>query len=354
MTFPPHPASGLAENLARRAEAVCRHYLANGRKQGRYWLAGNVSGAPGHSLYVRLAGPGSGKGAAGKWTDAATGEHGDLLDLVRLARGLSSLREAMDEARAFLRLPAPEPAFAASSRHSQASGPTTPESARRMFEKSLPVAGTLAEDYLRHRGIACPAGDLPALRFHPRCTYREDGAPARTFPALVAAVTGAGGEMTGVHRTWLHPEIAGAKAPVETPRRAMGDIFGNGVRFGQPPGVAVRQMVAGEGIETVLSLRPALPGMPMVAATSANHLAVLRLPPQLRRLLIAVDADEAGHRAMARLRQRAEATGIEVLALLPCHGDFNEDLQRLGPAVLARNILDQIGIGEVARAPTAA
>ena len=126
------------------------------------------------------------------------------------------------------------------------------------------------------------------------------------------------------------------------------------VRFGQPPGIAVRQMVAGEGIETVLSLRPALPGMPMVAATSANHLAVLRLPPQLRRLYFAVDADEAGHRAMARLRQRAGAAGIEVLALLPCHGDFNEDLQKLGPALLARNIRGQIGIGEAARSPAAA
>ena len=354
MTFPPHPASELAKNLARQAEAFCRHYLANGRKQGRHWLVGNTRGVPGHSLYVRLAGPDCGKGAAGKWTDAATGEHGDLLDLVRLVRGLSSLRDAMDEARAFLRLPAPKPSFAASSRYPGGTGLTTPESARRLFEKSLPVAGTLAELYLRHRGIACPAGDLPALRFHPRCTYREDGAPARTFPALVAAVTGADGEITGVHRTWLDPEIACAKAPVETPRRAMGDIFGNGVRFGHRAGVAVRQMVAGEGIETVLSLRPALPGIPMVAATSANHLAVLRLPPLLRRLYIAVDADDAGHRAMARLRQRAGAAGIEVLALLPCHGDFNEDLQRLGPAVLARNVLDQIGIGDAARSQAAA
>ena len=33
-------------------------------------------------MFVRLTGP-AGKGAAGKWTDAATGEHGDLLDLIR-------------------------------------------------------------------------------------------------------------------------------------------------------------------------------------------------------------------------------------------------------------------------------
>ena len=61
---------------------MCRHYLPNGRREGRHWLVGDVENAPGRSLFVRLAGPEFGKGAAGKWTDAATGEHGDLLDLI--------------------------------------------------------------------------------------------------------------------------------------------------------------------------------------------------------------------------------------------------------------------------------
>jgi len=66
--------------LARDAEAVCHYYLSNGRRSGRYWIAGDVQNTPGRSLYVRLSGPDYGPGAAGKWTDAATGEHGDLLD----------------------------------------------------------------------------------------------------------------------------------------------------------------------------------------------------------------------------------------------------------------------------------
>ncbi|GEM_PF-6851986 len=72
-----HDASDLARRLARNAEGVCRHYLPNGRRQGRYWLVGDVEGTPGRSLFVRLVGPEAGKGATGKWTDAATGEHGD-------------------------------------------------------------------------------------------------------------------------------------------------------------------------------------------------------------------------------------------------------------------------------------
>jgi hypothetical protein len=62
-------AAELAPRLARSAEAVCRYYLSNGHREGRYWIVGDVANTPGRSLYVRLYGPLSGKGAAGKWTD---------------------------------------------------------------------------------------------------------------------------------------------------------------------------------------------------------------------------------------------------------------------------------------------
>src|SRR3954462_1152881 len=63
------PAADLAGRLAENAEAVCRAYLSNGRRQGRYWIVGGVMNSRGGSLFVRLHGPTSGKGAAGKWTD---------------------------------------------------------------------------------------------------------------------------------------------------------------------------------------------------------------------------------------------------------------------------------------------
>jgi hypothetical protein len=87
------PAAELADRLARNAEAVCRHYLSNGRREGRYWLVGDINNNPGRSLYVRLRGIETGSGAAGKWTDAATGDHGDLLDLIAACRNLQSLRD---------------------------------------------------------------------------------------------------------------------------------------------------------------------------------------------------------------------------------------------------------------------
>ena len=62
-------ASDLARRMARQAEAVCRHYLPSGRREGRYWLVGDARNTPGRSMFVRLKGAESGKGAAGKWTE---------------------------------------------------------------------------------------------------------------------------------------------------------------------------------------------------------------------------------------------------------------------------------------------
>ena len=179
------PAADLAERLARDAEAVCRHYLPSGRRAGRYWLVGDVAGNPGRSLYVRLEGPaaGTGTGSAGKWTDAHTGEHGDLLDLIAANRRLTCLRETLDEARDFLRLPRPE---VKPERQPVPVGSLA--AARRLWATAKPLSGTIAETYLRQRGITAPLIDEP-LRFHPRCYYREDdGTTLQTWPALLAAV----------------------------------------------------------------------------------------------------------------------------------------------------------------------
>jgi Toprim domain len=322
-------ASELARRLAREAEAVCRHYLSNGRRQGRYWMVGDVRNTPGRSMFVRLKGPESGPGAAGRWQDAATAEYGDLLDVIRESCGLIEFRDVADEARRFLSLPRADPPRR--SKIDRAPVPAgSPEAAQRLWAMAQPIRRTLVQTYLRNRSITA-VRDVGALRFHPRCYYLpDDGSPTETWPAMIACVTDLGGCITGAHRTWLDPEGFDSrrlgKAPVDRPRRAMGELLGNAVRFGTAEDV----LAAGEGIETMLSLRLALPTMPMAAALSANHLAALLLPLTLRRLYIARDTDAAGDMALAVLTERAEAAGIEALALSPRLEDFNEDLCAFG------------------------
>jgi hypothetical protein len=338
-------ASDLAHRLAREAEAVCRRYLSNGRRNGNYWLVGDVRNTPGRSMFVRLKGGESGKGAAGKWTDGATGDHGDLLDVIRESCGLAEFRDVAGEARRFLSLPRSEPE--SEQRYSRAPAPSgSTETARRLFAMSRPIAGTLAETYLRKRGIANLRG-ATSLRFHPCCYYRPgDDAPTENWPAMIAAVTDLGGAITGAHRTWLDPS-GEDKAPIESPRRAMGDLLGNAVRFGGAEDV----MAAGEGIETVLSLRCVLPVMPMVAALSAAHLSAILFPSRLRRLYIISDNDAAGERAAASLIARAQAAGIEAIVLSPTLEDFNEDLRWLGVDELRAAIVPQLAWEDVARFP---
>jgi hypothetical protein len=334
-------ASELAHRLAREAEAVCRHYLFNGRREGRYWLVGDAHNTPGRSMFVRLKE--SPKGSAGKWTDAATGEHGDLLDIIRESCGLLDFHDVADEARRFLSLPRSdlEPAPKTARLPAQTG---SPEAARRLFAMSQPIVRTLVETYLRNRGITALHED-GALRFHPRCYYRPDeDAPTETWPAMIARVTDLDGRMTGAHRTWLDPSGRG-KAPIDTPRRAMGDLLGNAVRFG----VANDVLAAGEGIETMLSLRCVLPTLPMAAALSANHLAAMLLPPTLHRLYIARDDDAAGDAAVTALTERAEAAGIETIAWSPRLGDFNEDLRTFGIDELRAALRTQLAPQDVIR-----
>ena len=338
-----HDASELAQRLGRQAEAVCRHYLSAGYREGCYWLVGDVRNTPGRSMFVRQKGADSGRGAAGKWTDAATGEHGDLLDVIRESCGLIDFKDVADEARTFLSLPHPEPD--PDHQRRPASAPAgSPEAARRLFAMSQPITRTVVESYLRKRGITALHG-TGSLRFHPRCYYRPDEhSPTETWPAMIASVTDLDGRITGVHRTWLSPEGSG-KAPIETPRRAMGDLLGHAVRFG----TAHDCVAAGEGIETILSLRVALPDLPMTAALSAAHLSAILFPATLRRLYIARDDDPAGDGARDSLVERAQTAGIEAIVLSPTLGDFNEDLRTLGIGALRAAIRQQLAPEDVAR-----
>ncbi|ADZ68744.1 DUF7146 domain-containing protein [Polymorphum gilvum] len=336
-------ASELSIRLGRQAEVVCRHYLSSGKRDGRYWRVGDVQNSPGGSMYVRLSGPETGKGAAGRWTDAATGEHGDLLDVIRETLGLVDFGDVAKEARRFLALPHPAPKKTPTGRTSGiAIG--SPEASRRLFGMSQPIGGTLAEVYLNGRAIA-PVIGLTALRYHPMCYYRPDEhSPTEIWPAMVASITDLDGRQTGAHRTWLAPDGSG-KAPIDTPRRAMGDLLGHGVRFG----VAGEVLAAGEGIETVLSPRMVLPRMPMLAATSAAHLAAILFPATLRRLYVLRDLDPAGDAARDGLVARASSVGIEVVSVSPKREDFNEDLRLGGVDALRAALTEQLRPEDVSR-----
>ncbi len=334
----PLNAAEIAQELAHQALTVCQYYLPAGRREGRYWQVGNITGEPGRSLYVRLDEGGHGK--AGNWVDAATGEHGDLLDLIRCNMGYSTLGEAMIEARRYLRFP--------QSSTSQGYRPCGGKSdnraklrfAKRLFAASMPLPGSLAGRYLQSRSIT-RIQHLPSVRYHPRCPYRASRADRKTtgshYPAIICSVTDKHGTISGIHRTWLKACGTG-KADVAAPRKSLGLVSGHGIRIGQCQGV----LAIGEGLETMLSLREAMPSMPVVAATSASHLAALLFPPGLQRLYVAREHDNAGDAAWARLCARPDAETIELVPLEPMRKDLNDDLMADGRERFADHLLSQM------------
>jgi hypothetical protein len=164
------------------------------------------------------------------------------------------------------------------------------------------------------------------------------------WPALLAAATDLDGSITGVLRTWLARDGSG-KAPLATPQRSMGRLLGHGVRLGNASDI----LAAGEGLETMLSLRVVLPALPVVAALSVTHLAAFVPPTGLRRIYIARDNDRVGHRAAEMLGARAHSDGIEALVLTPQWDDFNTDLTTLGGEALAASLRVQLDPEDVAR-----
>ena len=149
---------------------------------------------------------------------------------------------------------------------------------------------------------------------------------------MIAAVTGDNGAIEGVQRTWLDPKLP-EKANLARPRKALGRVYGRAVRFGGSASGAT--LLAGEGIETVLSLVTAVPGIHAAAALSAGSLGAFEPPQDLALLVIARDKDMEGGHAANHLQRRCVERSIPSIVIVPEHSDFNDDLIVFGEETLA-------------------
>lgn len=190
------------------------------------------------------------------------------------------------------------------------------------WREARPLKGTIAQTYLRHRGISA---DMPdTLRFHPDCWH-----PAgKRWPAMVALVEGA--PRFAIHRTYLRPDGLG-KAEAEPAKAMLGAVAGGAVRLTAGGGA----LVVCEGIETGLSLASGLLRAPATiwAALSTSGMKRLQLPEKPDRITIATDGDEAGREAGNALAIRAAARGWNVNLLpAPDGRDWNDVLSLKGAA----------------------
>ncbi len=251
---------------------------------------------------------------------------GDVIDLIGYVHGHHRDRRfALGWARDFLGIKAMDGAeiarAKATARHHVAATQAATSNAAAakiarasaLWRKTLPIAGSVAENYLASRRIplVLVKNREDDLRFLPRLEHWksakwdgerkvEDGPH---LPAMIAAVRNHVGDLTAVHCTFLRADGSG-KADVSEAKLMRGLVKGSAVRIARGPdnltpeeaaeqGV-LNTLVLAEGIETALSCALALPEARVWAATGFRFFEFAPLDhPCIDRIVIAADNDDS-------------------------------------------------------------
>lgn len=222
----------------------------------------------------------------------------------------------------------------------------TPERAKAkinaVWEEGISLCDPKAVAFIRYlqqeRGIRLRLNpkmfDTEHLRFHPALPYYEetviekDGVKTSKwvclgeYPAILAALRNAKGELVTVHRTFLTDR--GLKAPVESPRKMMvppSDTPVNGCS------IMLNEPVDGvlgltEGKETGWSVISAT-GMGLASLVNTTLMAGFDMPERLRKKVHTCviwkdkDRSKAGTDAAETLKERLESEGYRVFVFEP-------------------------------------
>ncbi len=243
------------------------------------------------------------------------GAHGDRMQWLTLVEGMTEA-EAVDCIKDWPAAPAPA-----------STEDTAPEKlafVMSIWNGAQPLIGSMAEQYLdRTRGIdftKMPADLHASLRFHPACVFGSGKLPC-LLALMRDPITDA---PLGIQRVAL--KVNGSRVE-KIERRMLGRA--GVIKFWR----AGAQLVAGEGLETVLAAATRIPYCdapltPAWAALSAKKLAALPVIPGVERLVVLVDNDlnQEGQRAAAQVTTRWRAQRRAVVPLMPAiaGSDWND------------------------------
>jgi Toprim domain len=192
--------------------------------------------------------------------------------------------------------------------------------ATRLWLEAQPPQGTVAEKYLRARALNLPT-DVSALRFHPRCPWRDEntGITGR-IPVLLAAFTSIDDDLlTGVHRIRVDQPERWPKAD----RRMLGVVHRAAIKLGAIENGALG---IGEGVETCLAARQ-LGLRPVWAVGSVGAISFFPVIAGIKRLIILGETGKASLEAIKLCGPRWRAGGRQVRVIMPTIGsDLNDEL----------------------------
>lgn len=238
----------------------------------------------------------------------------------------------------------------------------------RLWEAGFAFAGSHADAYLRARGLVLNEELAQDLRFLPDLPYRGYATPdddqesdLGEFPAMIAAIRNAAGEIVGLHRTYLDPRDPRKLIPPgdrnrNKAKKAFGKVGGGAIWLGP-----VRpSILLAEGIETALSFwalgfgdkaatpvaayslgnltgsatgpvpHPKIKGVTVPNGVPDMEKPGIILPPEVTDVLLIGDGDSEPVATRAKLltgMARFKAEGRNALiAMAPQGADFNDIL----------------------------
>jgi hypothetical protein len=196
------------------------------------------------------------------------------------------------------------------------------EKALKLWDAASEIDGTLADTYLRKRGIDTTSlkGQLSdSLRFHPSVYHPFF---QEVYPCLIAKVTDKDGEFMAIHRIFL--TLEGDKIPKDKDGKSQAKLSLGSVKGGAVYLTPLREkIIVTEGIEDALTLVQCCPGYGVLAFLGGNT--SFDLPESIKEITIAADNDESGQKLACRIRRRLQGEGKAVgIAYPPVEKDFNE------------------------------
>lgn len=208
-----------------------------------------------------------------------------------------------------------------------------------------PIDGTLGEIYLRdaRRIDVSRLLRLPrALRFDPACDHIDKTTgEVTTWPTIVSAMSRAS-KTAGLHRTYLAADGLG-KAPVENAKKMLGPVRGAAIRLTRgegdlSPADRIKKhrftpLMIGEGIETTLTCATAQPTYASWAAGSLSLMGLLDWPEWASAVILLKDNDwkpealAAFGRVEAHWQKQARGRVLKVVGSA-VGSDFNDWVKR--------------------------
>jgi phage/plasmid primase-like uncharacterized protein len=186
-----------------------------------------------------------------------------------------------------------------------------------LWNGSESATGTLADLYLTARGLPGLAASA-ALRFRGDCPHPQGA----RLPAMIALVTDATGTPIAIHRTFLARDGSG-KASIEPTKATFASFWGGAIRLSE--GTNGEPLVIGEGIESSASAGRLLRAAAWSGIAAGNLAKGVRLPPQIKDIIVAADADRHGLQAAqaAAARWRREGRHVKIAIPNETGCDFN-------------------------------